>query len=88
MQPTHPENGYRCEQLLPRAHLRTVLPPHSFPCPEPSAEPGHLLVRAREVVTKVDWSSLGNVWVGAQPVTSDGVPVIGRTRLSSIYVFG
>lgn len=36
----------------------------------------------------VDWSSMRDVWVGARPVTPDGLPLIGLTRSSRIYVSG
>ncbi|TFD50700.1 FAD-binding oxidoreductase [Cryobacterium sp. Hh7] len=40
------------------------------------------------LMTGVDWSSTRDVWVGARPVTPDGLPVIGRTRSSRIYASG
>ena len=40
------------------------------------------------LMTGVDWSSMRDVWVGARPVTPDGLPVIGLTRSSRIYVSG
>ena len=40
------------------------------------------------LMTGVDWSSMRDVWVGARPVTPDGLPVIGRTRSTRVFASG
>ncbi len=36
----------------------------------------------------VDWSTCSGAWVGARPVTVDGLPIIGRTRDANIFAAG
>jgi D-amino-acid dehydrogenase len=36
----------------------------------------------------VDWSTRSAAWVRPQPVTPDGLPMIGRTRNVNIFVAG
>nr|MBW4096016.1 FAD-binding oxidoreductase [Acidobacteriota bacterium] len=42
----------------------------------------------RPLLSGVDWSSRRDEWVGSRPVTSDGLPVVGRLASSRIYAAG
>jgi len=42
----------------------------------------------RPYMEGIEWSSREGAWVGARPVTADGLPIIGATRLPNIYVAG
>ena len=43
---------------------------------------------AAAALTTVDWSSARDHWVGARPVTSDGLPLIGATATPGLHVTG
>ncbi|HVC15022.1 MAG TPA: FAD-dependent oxidoreductase [Acidimicrobiales bacterium] len=43
---------------------------------------------ARPYLRGVDWASRRDDWVGARPVTADGLPVVGRTGAPGIFVAG
>jgi D-amino-acid dehydrogenase len=43
---------------------------------------------ARDFLPGVDWSTLADEWVGPRPVTADGLPLIGPTRVASVFVAG
>ena len=42
----------------------------------------------RPLVDGVDWDARTEEWVGSRPCTPDGLPLVGRTRATSIYVTG
>jgi len=42
----------------------------------------------RPYVDGVDWDDIQDRWVGSRPLTTDGLPLIGRTRASGVYVAG
>lgn len=43
---------------------------------------------ARPLLQGVDWENRYDEWVGPRPVTSDGLPLIGPSRLPGVYVAG
>lgn len=43
---------------------------------------------ARPLLTGVDWEDPHDVWVGGRPVTVDGLPLIGATKVPGVYVNG
>jgi D-amino-acid dehydrogenase len=43
---------------------------------------------AKDYLEGVDWSSISDVWVGPRPVTADGLPLIGATKLEGVYAAG
>jgi D-amino-acid dehydrogenase len=43
---------------------------------------------AKDYLDGVDWASVSDLWVGPRPVTADGLPLIGATRRTGIYVAG
>lgn len=43
---------------------------------------------ARSLLRDIDWGTLSEEWVGSRPCTPDGLPLIGRTRSSRVYVAG
>jgi D-amino-acid dehydrogenase len=42
----------------------------------------------RDYLSGVDWSTMADSWVGARPVTADGLPLIGATRQPGLFVAG
>jgi D-amino-acid dehydrogenase len=42
----------------------------------------------REYLPGADWAGISGSWVGARPVTADGLPVIGATKAERVYVAG
>jgi D-amino-acid dehydrogenase len=42
----------------------------------------------KPLVTGVDWEGRSDDWVGARPLTTDGMPVIGSTATPGVYVAG
>jgi D-amino-acid dehydrogenase len=47
-----------------------------------------LVKGAKPVLRGVDWDSIADVWVGSRPVTADGLPLVGATSSSRIFVAG
>lgn len=43
---------------------------------------------ATPMLTGVDWSQRHDEWVGSRPCTTDGLPLVGRTRSSRVHVAG
>lgn len=43
---------------------------------------------ATPMLTGVDWSARTDEWVGSRPCTADGLPLVGRTRSSRVFVSG
>ncbi|WP_086822839.1 FAD-binding oxidoreductase [Allokutzneria sp. NRRL B-24872] len=43
---------------------------------------------ARKLLTGVDWTEQAETWVGPRPVTPDGLPLIGETKVPGVYVAG
>jgi len=60
-------------------------------------EPDAPLVQARidsmvrtlkPLITGIDWEGRSDDWVGPRPLTSDGMPLIGKTATQGVYVAG
>ena len=43
---------------------------------------------ASKYLPSIDWSTRTGAWVGPRPVTADGLPIIGRTRMPGVYAAG
>jgi D-amino-acid dehydrogenase len=43
---------------------------------------------ATPMLTGVDWAARTDEWVGSRPCTADGLPLVGRTRSSRVFVSG
>lgn len=43
---------------------------------------------AKPMLTGVDWAARTDEWVGSRPCTADGLPLVGRTRSSRVFVSG
>ncbi|EQD81477.1 D-amino acid dehydrogenase [Saccharopolyspora erythraea D] len=62
-----------------------------FRDPDAPPEPARIeaIVRsARPLLRGVDWSARQDEWVGPRPVTSDGLPLVGATRMPGVFVAG
>lgn len=42
----------------------------------------------RPYLQGVDWDGQSGDWVGARPLTTDGIPLVGRSRTAGVYVAG
>jgi D-amino-acid dehydrogenase len=42
----------------------------------------------KPLITGIDWDGRSDDWVGPRPLTSDGMPIIGRSSTPGIYVAG
>lgn len=40
------------------------------------------------LIEGADWADVRDPWVGARPLTSDGLPLIGSTKLEGVHVAG
>jgi D-amino-acid dehydrogenase len=47
-----------------------------------------LIKAAKPTLAGVDWDSISDTWVGSRPVTADGLPLVGATASSRVYVAG
>lgn len=47
-----------------------------------------IIASARPLLDGVRWEERTDVWVGPRPVTPDGRPLVGATRLPGVYVAG
>ncbi|NYH54290.1 MULTISPECIES: NAD(P)/FAD-dependent oxidoreductase [Nocardiopsis] len=59
----------------------------------PDTAPDHRRVEAvatsaRSYLSGVEWDGRTDEWVGPRPVTPDGVPLVGATRVPGVYVAG
>lgn len=43
---------------------------------------------AGSMLRGIDWSSRSDEWVGSRPCTSDGIPLVGRSRAANIFIAG
>jgi D-amino-acid dehydrogenase len=48
----------------------------------------NLIEASRPMLDGVRWDKITDVWVGPRPVSSDGLPLIGGTNATNIYVAG
>jgi D-amino-acid dehydrogenase len=47
-----------------------------------------MLQAVRPFLDGVDWDGRRDEWVGARPLTADGVPLVGETRTTGVFVAG
>ncbi|RSD10256.1 NAD(P)/FAD-dependent oxidoreductase [Amycolatopsis eburnea] len=47
-----------------------------------------ILRSIRPLIDGADWTDVRDHWVGARPLTPDGLPLIGRTKLEGVHVAG
>ncbi|MGC1418965.1 MAG: FAD-dependent oxidoreductase [Acidimicrobiales bacterium] len=47
-----------------------------------------LAASARPLLQGVDWSTMRDVWVGPRPVSVDGLPLVGGTKVPGVFVAG
>ena len=62
-----------------------------FRRPDEPAQPRRIQAivnQARALMTGVDFDDRRDEWVGARPVTPDGLPLVGATRAPGVYVGG
>lgn len=48
-----------------------------------------MIIRAvRPLLTEADWDRIEQRWVGARPLSADGIPLVGPTNTQGVYVAG
>lgn len=47
-----------------------------------------IIKSARPLLTGVDWNGITDMWVGPRPVSPDGRPLVGATRVPGVFVAG
>lgn len=47
-----------------------------------------MIAQAKTLLTGIDLNDRKDEWVGSRPVTPDGLPLVGRTKLRDVYVAG
>ena len=47
-----------------------------------------IVASVRDLLTGVRWDERSSPWVGARPVTTDALPLVGATRRPGVYVAG
>ncbi|HET9499200.1 MAG TPA: FAD-dependent oxidoreductase [Marmoricola sp.] len=74
-----PEDGLRVAGMM------------EFRSPDAPLDPRRIqaiIDAATPMLRGVDWSARTDEWVGSRPCTTDGIPLVGRTRSPAIYVAG
>jgi D-amino-acid dehydrogenase len=62
-----------------------------FGSPDAAPQPARIrsMVRAaRPLLDGVDWAARADDWMGARPLTTDGMPLIGESRTPGVFVAG
>lgn len=62
-----------------------------FRGPDEAFQPARIdaiVTTASPMFRGIDWDSREDEWVGARPVTTDGVPLIGKTKAPHVYTCG
>ena len=62
-----------------------------FRKPDAKLDPARIasIVRSSTpLLTGVDWNLKSNEWVGPRPVTADGMPLIGESRVRGVFIAG
>jgi D-amino-acid dehydrogenase len=47
-----------------------------------------IVASVRDLLNGVRWDERSSPWVGARPVTTDALPLVGATRRPGVYVAG
>jgi D-amino-acid dehydrogenase len=56
--------------------------------PADDARADAIVASVRDLLVGVRWDERSRPWVGARPVTTDALPVVGATRQPGVYVAG
>ena len=56
--------------------------------PADAARADAIVASVRDLLTGVRWDERSSPWVGARPVTTDALPLVGATRRPGVYVAG
>jgi D-amino-acid dehydrogenase len=62
-----------------------------FERPDAPARPAgisSMVAAVRPLLADMDWDDRRDDWVGARPLTTDGLPLVGATRTPGVYVAG
>jgi D-amino-acid dehydrogenase len=76
--------------LAPRDGRARVTGVMEFQRPDAPPDPAHVpaTVRAVRPLLDADWDRVRDRWVGARPLTADGVPLVGPSATGGVYVAG
>ncbi|HLS03990.1 MAG TPA: FAD-dependent oxidoreductase [Actinomycetales bacterium] len=77
-----------CTPLGDRLRVAGMMEFRSPSAPLDPRRIGAIIAAARPLLRNIDLSDRQDEWVGSRPCTTDGLPLIGRTKTEGIYVAG
>ncbi|PRX48626.1 D-amino-acid dehydrogenase [Prauserella shujinwangii] len=77
-----------CTPLGDRLRVAGMMEFRSADAPLDPRRVASIVAAVRPLVAGVDWAARTDEWVGARPVTSDGLPLIGPTLSPRVFVAG
>jgi D-amino-acid dehydrogenase len=86
-----PAERVACTPLGTQADGLRVAGMMEFRSPDAPLDPRRvaaIVAAAEPMLAGVDWSARTDEWVGPRPCTTDGLPLIGRTRSDRVFVAG
>lgn len=90
--PTHlidlPSQHVACTPLEGRLRISGVMDLNTVERPFDPRRLRSVVDAAIPMMTGIDWESRSEEWVGSRPCTSDGIPLVGRTKSPRDYVAG
>src|SRR5690625_5058987 len=83
-----PTQRVACTPLGDRLRVAGMMEFRSPSAPLDPRRIGAIIAAARPLLRNIDLSDRQDEWVGSRPCTTDGLPLIGRTKTEGIYVAG
>lgn len=83
-----PEQKVACTPYEGRFRVAGTM---EFRGPDEPFQPGRIdsiIHTTKPMFQGVDWDSRQDEWVGSRPVTPDGLPLVGQTKVPNVYVNG
>jgi D-amino-acid dehydrogenase len=77
--------------ITPRGDRARVAGAMEFQRPDAPLDPARIdatICAARPLLDGADWEDTTEHWVGARPLTADGVPLVGPSKTEGVYVAG
>lgn len=83
-----PEQKVACTPYQGRFRVAGTM---EFRGPDEPFQPGRIqsiIHTTKRMFRGIDWDSRQDEWVGSRPVTPDGLPLVGATKVPNVYVNG
>ncbi len=71
-----------------RARFAGIMEFGSPDAPSRPARIVHMLEAAQPMLRDIDWSTRADDWMGARPLSADGLPLVGPTKTPGLFVAG